>query len=137
MASTVQPAHEWVKGMAALSMPYHARAFYVQAARERQVALQPAAGPKSAAAFALMASAAQSALKEVRSMTEPLKAPELTPAPSAKHVIGGGTAQVPCVLHADPSPLHACSTIDMLSHMLAPSLGSGQHARQAPITEFM
>ena len=137
MVSTAQPALEGVKGMAALSLHYQARAFYVQAARERQVALDTAAGPKSAAAFALMASAAQPALKEVRSMTGPLKAPELTPAPSAKHVIGGGTAQVPCIPHADPSPLHACSTINTLSYMSAASLGSGQHARQAPFMSSM
>ncbi len=67
---------------------------YVQVARERQAALNPAAGPKSAAAFALMASVAQPALKDFRSMTGLPKGPELTPAPSAKHVIGGGTAQV-------------------------------------------
>lgn len=137
MAFTAELALQRVKGMAAMSLHYQARAFHVQAARERQVALNAAAGPKSAAAFALMASAAQPALKEVRSMTGPLKAPELTPAPSAKHVIGGGTSQVPCVPHANPSPLHACSTIDIPSYMSAASPGSGQHARQAPFMSSM
>ena len=61
---------------------------------ERQAASSLTAGAKPAAAFALMASAAQPALKEARSMSGPLKTPELTPLPSTKHAIGGGTVQV-------------------------------------------
>jgi len=67
---------------------------HMQALRERRAALNPTAGSKSASAFALMASAAQPAMKEARSMSGPLQAPELASAPSAKHAIGGGTVQV-------------------------------------------
>ena len=66
----------------------------MQVVRERQAAVAPTAGSKAAAAIALMALPAQPVLKEARSMSGPLKAPELPPLPNAKHAIGGGTAQV-------------------------------------------
>ena len=68
---------------------------------ERQAAVSLSAGAKPAPAFALMASTAQPALKEARSMSGPLKAPELTPLPSTKHAIGGGTVQVLCTPSTD------------------------------------
>ena len=74
---------------------------------ERQAALGLAAGAKPAAAFALMASAAP-ALKEIRTMSGPLKAAELPPLPGAKHAIGGGTVQVICIVTL--TLLHLLST---------------------------
>ena len=62
----------------------------MQVVRERQAAVNPTAGSKTAAAIALMASPAQPVLKEARSMSGPLRAPELPTPPSAKHAIGAG-----------------------------------------------
>ena len=79
----------------------------LQAVQERQAALMPAASQKSATAFPVMATAPQPALAS-KSMSAPLQSapaggPELSPVPSARHAIGGGTVQVLSIISASMS----------------------------------